>query len=278
MSINKGAWKLLVLGVLASGCADAAEGAPGADEWEDEEVEHEQAVAPVRDAGTKRRPVVLVAGLLQNAKTVAPMGDALRAAGFDVTLFVPPGMGLGDINVYAKSLGKVVDGVLERTGAEEVDLVGHSQGGVTARRYVQLTGPDAPVHTLVSMGSPQQGTNVGGLANLLVASGVFEWAQGLTQLLAGSTLLTEMNEQSDPTPGDVRYLAIGTRKDQITNPVARSAIPGAEHLIMQEVCPGRSTGHFGLLSDAWVQQVVISTLSDGPAKGDCRARPVGGKN
>jgi hypothetical protein len=45
---------------------------------------------------------------------------------------------------------------------------------------------------------------------------------------------------------------------------------------MQDACRSRAVGHFGLLSDAWVHQVVVSVLAGGPAEGDCRARPIGG--
>jgi hypothetical protein len=111
---------------------------------------------------------------------------------------------------------------------------------------------------------------------LLIAAGLFDWAEGALQLAAGSEFLFEMNEQLDPTPGDVRYVAIGTEQDEVTKPAARSGIPGAENVVMQEACPDRSVGHFGLLEDAWVQQVVVSVLAGGPVEGDCDALPLGG--
>ena len=52
-------------------------------------------------------------------------------------------------------------------------------------------------------------------------------------------LLVDLNEQNDPTPGDVLYLAIGTETDVVTQPVSRSAIPGAEHV---EIEPQRVQG------------------------------------
>jgi len=263
---------LVTAALFATGCAGDAASADDAYEA-DLEVEAQLAI---EDAADEPRPIVVVAGLMEDRKTVAPLADFLKSKGFDVTVYVPPGLGFGDINVYAEAVGKIVQDVRERTGADEVDLIGHSQGGVTARRYAQIAGPEAPVHTLLSMGSPQQGTDYGALANILVAMGLLDGIQGAKQLIVGSTFLNELNERSDPTPGDTRYVAIGTRLDQVTKPVARSAIPGGEHVVMQEACPGRNVGHFGLLSDAWVQQVVLSVLAGGPAKGDCTARPLGG--
>jgi triacylglycerol lipase len=282
-STSMGAHKLgyngfmMVAGLLTSACAG-----DGSDRIEDQGSAADQtSEASFKAQGgvessSARRPIVFVAGLLQSAETIAPLVDPLREEGFDVTVYVPPRLGLGDINGYARSVGEVVERVLERTGAEQVDLLGHSQGGVTARRYIQLVKGDAPVNTLVSMGSPQLGSDLGPLVNLLVALGWFEWAEGAKQLAIGSAFLSEMNEKNDPTPGDVRYVAIGTELDEVTKPAFRSGIPGGENVVMQDVCPGREVGHFGLLSDAWVQQVVLSVLAGGAVEGDCDALPVGG--
>jgi triacylglycerol esterase/lipase EstA (alpha/beta hydrolase family) len=144
-----GGWVL-----LASGCGDAST----ADESALEALAGEHAVLAARDA---MRPVVLVAGLMQDAATVAPLAEALREADLDVTVWVPDGYGLGDIQDYAESLADAVEQVLAKTGATQVDLVGHSEGGLTSRLYVKNRGDDAPVHTLVSLGSPQQGTEGG---------------------------------------------------------------------------------------------------------------------
>lgn len=271
---------LLVSGLLASGCADA----PLADEASEHDATNDQVDATdaheLAQVTRAKRPVVVVAGLLQDANTVAPLVKALKAERFDVTVFVPPNLGMGDINEYAALLGKTVDQVLKRTGAAQVDLVGHSEGGLTSRRYVQKVGEDAPVHTLVSLGSPQQGTEVLDLNGGLLNDTLMKACKGLSlacqQMEVGSLLLVDMNEQSDPTPGNVRYLAVGTEKDAITQPVARSGIPGAELVVMQKACPGRNAGHFGLLEDAWVRQVIFSFLAGGKAVGDCRARPIGG--
>jgi triacylglycerol lipase len=221
------------------------------------------------------RPVVLVAGLLQTEPIVAPLADALRAGGLDVTVWVPPGLGLGDIPTYAGQLGRTVDEVRRRTGADQVDLVGHSEGGVTARYYVKSAGGAASVHTLVSLGSPQQGTEGGLLSQLLRLLGCEVWAPACRQMVAGSPFLAGLNG-GDPTPGDVRYVTVGSRQDGVVQPVERAGIPGAENVVVQVACPGRAVGHFGLLGDAWVQQVVGTVLAGGAAGGDCGARPVGG--
>ena len=222
----------------------------------------------------ERRPIVMVAGMVQDEATVAPLTDALRAQGFDVTIYVPPASGFDDIRGYAKQLGEVVEAVRRKTMAQRVDLIGHSEGGVTARRYVKDQLEGAPVHTVISLGSPQQGSDIGALSTLLRAAGLKTWMPGLEQLITGSEFLEELNA-GDATPGDVRYVTIGTKEDIVTQPVEHAGIPGAENLIVHEECPERTVGHFGLFEDAWVLQVITSVLAGEAASGDCSALPVG---
>lgn len=221
------------------------------------------------------RPVVLVAGLMQDETTVAPLLEALRAQHLDVTLWIPPNSGLDDIKGYARQLGETVDQVRRRTESAKVDLVGHSEGGVTARRYIKDLGDAAPVHTLVSLGSPQQGSEGGFLSEILRFTGCEEWAEACRQMGADSEFMTELNS-GDATPGDVRYVTVGTRLDGVVQPVNRAGIPGAKNVIMQDECPLRAVGHFGLFEDAWIHQVVTAVLAGGEPEGDCLATPVGG--
>ena len=56
-------------------------------------------------------------------------------------------------------LGRYVQDVLHRTGAEKVVLVGSSRGGLTIRNYVQNGGGSAFVHAEVLCGTPNHGVN-----------------------------------------------------------------------------------------------------------------------
>jgi triacylglycerol lipase len=109
---------------------------------------------------------------------------------------------------------------------------------------------------------------------LLRLLGCETWAPACRQMVAGSGFLAGLNG-GDPTPGGVRYVTVGSRQDGVVQPVERAGIPGAEKVVVQEACPGRAVGHFGLLRDAWVQQVVATVLAGGAPGGDCAARPVG---
>lgn len=55
----------------------------------------------------------------------------------------------------AYGLGPVEESALGATGADEVDLVGHSQGGMMPRQYLKFLGGAEKVNALVGI-APQQ--------------------------------------------------------------------------------------------------------------------------
>ena len=54
-----------------------------------------------------------------------------------------------------------------RRGYERIHVIGHSLGGLITRYYVQRLGGDSRVHTLVTLGTPHQGTQLARAAPLL---------------------------------------------------------------------------------------------------------------
>lgn len=84
---------------------------------------------------------------------------AFQSAGYipDVDLFTFPydwRRDLLDISILLAS--KIAD-ILDQTGAEAVDIVAHSMGGLLARAYVN-TADASPVRKLIMMGTPSHGS------------------------------------------------------------------------------------------------------------------------
>ncbi len=96
----------------------------------------------------------------------------------------------GDIAASAAELSSFVNRVLAATGASQVDMVGHSQGGMMPRYYMRFDGGAAKVHTLVGLAPSNHGTTVDGLftiAEHIPGATAFEGlCQACEQQAAGS--------------------------------------------------------------------------------------------
>jgi pimeloyl-ACP methyl ester carboxylesterase len=124
----------------------------------------------------KPRPVVLVHGFISNWQTwnnyLGPDGflASLGLQGFAVGDGQVPGVlntgvitnPTGHTNTLAQNaqiLGQYIDGVKQKTGAEMVDLVVHSMGGMISRYYIDRVMKDRDVGQLIMLGSPMGGSN-----------------------------------------------------------------------------------------------------------------------
>jgi len=122
------------------------------------------------------RPVVMVYGFISNWETWKPY---LGPAGFLATVGIP-GFAVGDGQVpgtlntgemfnpakrtntiaqNAEILGQYIAGVKQKTGAEMVDLVIHSMGGMISRYYIDRVMQDRDVAQLIMLGSPMGGSD-----------------------------------------------------------------------------------------------------------------------
>jgi pimeloyl-ACP methyl ester carboxylesterase len=122
------------------------------------------------------RPVVMVHGFISNWETwksyLGPNGflESLGIQGFAVG----DGQVLGELNTgdllnpvgrtntigqNAEILGQYIQNVKQRTGAEMVDLVVHSMGGMISRYYIDRVMQDRDVAQLIMLGSPMGGSD-----------------------------------------------------------------------------------------------------------------------
>ncbi len=82
---------------------------------------------------------------------------------------------LDTIDKYRDNLGDVVERVLTCTGAEKVDIVAHSMGGVVARAFIKEAveaGRDPGVRRLVMLGTPNHAACTGLPASPACSSGM----------------------------------------------------------------------------------------------------------
>jgi Palmitoyl protein thioesterase len=200
-------------------------------------------VGDVEAAGT---PIILVHGIVDNRSVFALLRRGLRRRGFGRVVTVNYSSINGDIRLLADRLGTLVEQVCEETGYERVHVVGHSMGGLVARYYVQRLGGDERVHTLVTLGSPHEGS---------LPAFVFPHPL-VRQLRPGSDVIRELAE---PAPGcRTRFLAIWSDLDQVITP-KRSATIVHPDLNARNVFV-RGVGHMSLPVDGRVVHEICTTL------------------
>lgn len=133
----------------------------------------------MKDAGSGAAGgVVLLHALGRSRWSMWLLARRLRAAGWPVAMVGYPSLRL-PIEAAAERVARDVANVSRGWGSGpcQVHLVGHSLGGIIARRLVLLRadlGPDLRVARVVQIGSPNLGTNVGtGLARRAVMRWMF---------------------------------------------------------------------------------------------------------
>ncbi|TDB76099.1 triacylglycerol lipase [Micromonospora sp. KC723] len=215
-------------------------------------------------------PVIVVGGLMGVSIAYEPIVARLRADGFRVSVYELPGLGFGDIRESARAFQGYVDQVRARTGAARVDIVAHSEGGLVSRWYVKFLGGVDSVGRYVSLGSPQRGTYVANILNV-VGLGSCAGVLACQQMAIGSDFLASLNG-GDDTPGAVRWHTIRTRQDELVRPVDNAELAdGATNVLIQGFCPLRVVGHLGLVLDGATYTAVRQILTDRPVNPDCHA-------
>ncbi|MBY3552053.1 alpha/beta fold hydrolase [Modestobacter lapidis] len=204
-------------------------------------------------------PVLLVPGYGGSTRSLEPLAARLTAAGRDATVVPVPGDGTGDLAASADALAAAVADALARTGADSVDVVGYSAGGVIARLWA-ADGGAAAVRRVVTLGAPHHGTT---LADLATAIAPGQCPAGCRQLTTDSPLLDRLNA-GDETPAGPTWVSVWTTADRTVTPPESARLEGALDLPVQSVCADSQVGHGQLPADPVVQGIVLAQLATGP--------------
>ena len=242
-------------------------------------------------------PVVLIPGTTEDAFTTwSYYGPRMQAAGLCVYTFnynpmthplVEAVSTTGNIYSTAAFMAHFVDKVLKSTGADKVDLVGHSQGGgPLPRAYIKYYGGDKKVNHLIGIVPSNKGTSILGMekflnepgtpANTIMSAGArYRNLESAPQQLQGSTFLKELNAGGMTAPG-VKYTVVATRFDNRVFPWTNALIPepGAKNIVIQDVCPLDHSAHTNITYDPMTYQVVANALEPQQATPvKCTIRP-----
>lgn len=234
----------------------------------------------------KPRPVVLVHGTSGGAVTNwATYGPLLHNEGYCVyslTYGALPGQtwpiselgGLSDITeVSVPQVGEFVDRVLASTGAEQVDLVGHSQGTLVSG-LVAKHGRPGQVHTVASIAPLWRGSGstTSGQIGTALASGdrgrALEVAPAFGQMSPGSRVLEQLWSDGSPYAPDVEYLNLITRHEQVISPYTSGIVEGprATNIVVQDGCEQNHADHLAIAADPRTADFVLNALDPDDAR------------
>jgi len=234
-------------------------------------------------------PVILVNG------TVANMDDNWQAAspllanhGYCVFAFNYGGtsagavfQGIGEIAASAAQLSSFVNEVLAATGSAKVDLVGHSQGGMMPRYYLDFLGGAAKVDKLVALAPSNYGTTLDGLTKLasllgassLIDAGLSTVCEACVEQEEGSSFLAGLN--ATPTVAGVAYTVIESVDDEVVTPYTNAFLPAAANvtnITVNTQCPLDLSDHLEIAADPVALADMLNALDPAsPVRVPCLA-------
>ena len=157
---------------------------------------------------------------------------------------------LGDPKLLARDLEDYIETICRDRGLEQVDIVGHSMGGLVGRYLLHVL--ESPrVRRVVCIGSPQQGTLAAHLG----------LGRAAREMEPGSTLLVELSRSYRQDPN---LLNIWSVHDNIVIPPESSTLNDDDVVIRSGWC------HLGLNFSPAVAARVVAFLSapeDAPEPG-----------
>ncbi len=131
-------------------------------------------------------------------------------AGYAYTFADPNNCSSQAIINNAHQIKQWVEDILNETGADKIDLVGHCMGGMSSRYYIKFLGGIDRVDDYVSLASPHHGSN---------------WSSCGREGVKEIALI--LNEE-DETPGGLLNDTLGIRDDPVWNLTYTGAhIPGS---------------------------------------------------
>ncbi|MGC9536899.1 esterase/lipase family protein [Streptomyces sp. UG1] len=178
-------------------------------------------------------PVVLLHGFIDNRSVFVLLRRSLAQHGRHQVESLNYSPLTCDIRTAAELLGRHIEEICERTGSRQVDVVGHSLGGLIARYYVQCLGGDRRVRTLVTLGTPHSGTRVVPLANAHPI---------VRQMRPGSPILEEL---ARPAPGcRTHFVSFWSDLDHLMDPLETACIDHPD--LMAQNVRVSGVGHLAL--------------------------------
>jgi triacylglycerol esterase/lipase EstA (alpha/beta hydrolase family) len=158
----------------------------------------------------------------------------------------------------AKEVAGAIDDVLRKTGNNKIDLIGFSQGGLIGFYLLKQAGYAGKVNQLIAISPSVRGTS--SEASLRFNAG--GQCPACADQYAQSSFIKTFNA-GPLTVSGVRYTVLATRDDWVVTPPENQLVQeaGVRNFMMQDVFPGKSISHVGMMYDDAVAALVVSLLN-----------------
>ena len=200
------------------------------------------------------RPVLLVHGIGHNASAFSRMQAQMKKQGWMHVFTINYDTFHGNILKMVQQLSDQVDKVIAVTGAEQVDIVAHSLGGIISRYYMTLGPKKGQVKNLVTLGTAHKGTYSSPFLKLFVSTKALS-----TSLYPGSSFLKTLQEAK--MPKDSKITSIYSQYDWVVWPQSYCFAEGQPTSAFQNIKLD-FVSHVGLLYNFQVLQHILKVLKN----------------
>lgn len=182
---------------------------------------------------------------------------------------------VGGLKPSAESAAQIKGFILEvlaKTGAQQVDLVGHSEGAFQALYVTKTQGIAAKIGKVIALAPPTHGLDLAGFytmggplgqpsRDLINTALRTVGCSACPELMADGSAVATLNQGPIAQPG-VAYTIITSRSDEMVTPTAASFVweAGVTNRYLQDFCPENRTGHIAEAYDPGIWDMIENAL------------------
>ncbi|KAK3814230.1 MAG: putative secreted lipase [Benniella sp.] len=228
------------------------------------------------------RPVVLVHATLLTVDSWEDFAPILIKKGYCVFGLtygkykdIPGFGGLAPIEDSAQELGTFINTILTKMNVTQVDVVGHSQGGILARYWIKYLDGAGKVKNHVGVSPINHGTTLSNIVTWAKAFKIFAPSQPLFDFMAPSfyqmvdtsDFIKKLNAGGDTAEG-VTHSNIATQYDEVVTPwkTCFQESAGVTNVKLQDLCFGSLNEHLLMVNSKVVLQFVLNQLDPSTAR------------
>lgn len=185
---------------------------------------------------------------------------------------------VGGLKPLNESSGEITDYILEvkeKTGADRVDLVGHSEGALQTLYVPKFHRDelDGVLDKLVAIAPPTRGTNFAGLYQLAIDLGNNTKSRvddalnsvgcdACTDLITDGAGIHRLNDGKPIVQEGTTLTVIASKHDELVTPTNTSFVheEGVHNIWIQDYCPLDPVGHINEAYDTNVWNLVSNSL------------------